>query len=186
MPDSTCEFPGCQRKYYARGLCNPHWQQRYKRGQELKEIRVYEATPEARFWVKVTKTDDCWLWTGAKHELGYGRFRLDAKAKLTVPSHRYAYTLLVGPIPEGMVLDHLCRNPSCVNPSHLEPVTQGENVLRGESIMANNARKTHCKYGHEFTPENTYRVAGHPTYRHCRECSLRKSREQHERKRQGK
>jgi len=110
-----------------------------------------------RFWAK-TRTEDvgyetpCLTWTGAKTTLGYGTIGWQGKK---VYAHRLAYETLVGPIPEGLVIDHLCRNRACVNVNHLEPVTQGVNALRGVGVMALNARKTHCKRGHEFTPENT-------------------------------
>lgn len=87
--------------------------------------------------------------------------------------HRIAYELAVGPIPVGLVIDHLCRNHSCINPEHLEPVTNVENVMRGESAWARNARKTHCKRGHEFTDENTIRRNG---TRSCRQCRSMKGR----------
>lgn len=83
----------------------------------------------SRFWLRVHKTDDCWLWTSTLRR-GYGRFWI-APGRF-VPAHRFAYELLVGPIPEGLELDHLCRNPACVNPAHLDPVTHRENVRRGK------------------------------------------------------
>lgn len=114
---------------------------------------------------KFTVSDGCWEWTGTR-TYGYGRFRLRGKY---VQAHRLMYELLVGPIPDGLQLDHLCRNRACVRPSHLEPVTQRENILRGEGPTANNATKTHCRYGHEFTPENTYQVK--TGGRFCRACA---------------
>ena len=111
------------------------------------------------FWEFVTKTDTCWLWTGPRWG-GYGRYR-------HAQAHRLAYEALVGPIPKGLVIDHLCRVRHCVNPAHMEPVTNVENVMRGLAPSAVNARKTHCIHGHEFTPENT---RPKPKGRECREC----------------
>ena len=125
-----------------------------------------------RFWRLVDKTDTCWLWTGNTWK-GYGQFSIQQtpgvwkKAK----AHCVAYGLIVGPIPDGLQLDHLCRNPSCVNPAHLEPVTNRENGLRGFSVAGIHARKTHCHVGHEFTPENTMRRhVGDFEQRECRAC----------------
>lgn len=121
-----------------------------------------------RFWEKVEKTNTCWIWKGAK-VLGYGFFHvsLNNGVRRSMMAHRYSY-LLKKPIPKGLQLDHLCRNRACVNPDHLEPVSIKENVARGIGITAVNARKTHCKYGHEFTQGNTYvRPNGS---RSCRAC----------------
>lgn len=122
---------------------------------------------EKRFWEKVKKGDVCWTWTGMKISKGYGYFWVDGVMQA---AHRYSYELLAGPIPKGLELDHLCRNPACVNPDHLEPVTHRENSLRGESPAARNARKTHCKHGHPFSGANLYI---HPTtgQRRCRACT---------------
>ncbi|MEU4967832.1 HNH endonuclease signature motif containing protein [Streptomyces smyrnaeus] len=122
--------------------------------------------------------NECWEWTGELSEKGYGRTQ--RKGRYT-GAHRAVYEHLVGPIPEGLVLDHLCRNPPCVNPAHLEPVTNRDNILRGIGVGAINAQKTHCIRGHEFTPENTLRLGpnwpGGPDRRACRTCRRAKNRE---------
>jgi hypothetical protein len=98
----------------------------------------------------------CFVWTGAVDKLGYGRIGMQGKSKL---AHRISYQHFVGEIPQGLELDHLCRNPSCINPSHLEAVTRKVNTDRGlcaETHKKRFAAMTHCKRGHEFTVENTY------------------------------
>jgi hypothetical protein len=131
-----------------------------------------------RFWVKVNKTETCWLWTASCFHDGYGKFYVDGK---TVRAHRTSYELFVGPIPDGLHIDHLCRTPLCVNPAHLEPVTPRENTFR--SPLASPPvllARTHCGYGHEYTPANTYvRPSG---ARLCRECGRLRA----ARKRQGR
>jgi len=103
----------------------------------------------------------CWVWMGTVANNGYGKIGKSV-------AHRIFYEQEFGPVPEGLQLDHLCRNRLCVNPAHLEPVTQRENIMRGTSPTAVNARKTHCIRGHEYTTENTYiRSNG---YRMCRAC----------------
>jgi len=126
-----------------------------------------EETRVRRFWERVHKTDGCWLWTGALNDEGYGAVR--GPNKKNTRAHRFAYEITVGPIPPGLTLDHLCRTRNCVNPAHLEPVTNKENLLRGEGWAAKNARKTHCVHGHEFTPDNIYTIPGR-TWRECRKC----------------
>jgi hypothetical protein len=123
-----------------------------------------------RFWSRVDRTDTCWIWRGGRKPKGYGNFWVDSQH--SVAAHRFAYELLVGPIPPGLHLDHLCRVPWCVNPEHLEPVTVRENLLRGLTIPAANAGKTHCPQGHPYDDANTYRWGGS---RHCRACVAARS-----------
>lgn len=174
---------------------------------------------EAKFWSHVDRGGDgnCWLWTGTLKSNGYASFYAGGgRGASKVYAHRYAYELLVGPIPTGSEIDHLCRTRHCVNPEHLEPVTHAENMRRGEGFAGRNVRKetcpnghpldgvlpnghrfcstcrprrgkgqlikTHCKHGHEFTPENTYLdPAGKG--RACQPCRLRRTRESNERRR---
>lgn len=101
----------------------------------------------------VIQENGCWDWIGSKGSHGYGQ-AWDFDKKTVVLSHRYVYEIEVGPIPEGLTLDHLCRNKSCCNPAHLEPVTMRVNSLRGIGRSAINAAKTHCPKGHQLADDN--------------------------------
>jgi HNH endonuclease len=115
----------------------------------------------------------CWEWQRARQGDGYGHISV---AKRLVRAHRLSYEIFRGPIPDGLTLDHLCRNRACVNPHHLEPVTCRENILRGESPFALRARKTHCPLGHEYTPANTYvSKRGGRDCRLCRAIAAKKA-----------
>ena len=133
-----------------------------------------------RFWAKV-EVGDCWQWTAARNRGGYGVFRIGGRQEgRTFLAHRLAFTSLVEVPPQP--LDHLCKNPACVNPDHLEPVSRRENVRRGAAGAVSGRRqksKTHCPHGHEYTPENT-RI-GHGA-RHCLECGRKRARERYRRK----
>lgn len=151
--NSLCQVEECGRPTRSRGLCGRHYE----------HARVY-GTPDGpttaeRFWSKVNKSQGCWLWTAAVNARGYGKF----KAERYEYAHRYAYRLMVGPIPPDMTLDHLCRTPLCVNPAHLEVVTALENRLRASRAI------THCPHGHQYTAENT--ATGSRGERRCRECN---------------
>lgn len=120
-----------------------------------------------RFWRKVAVSGSCWSWGAGLDVYGYGKFKVRGH---TVKAHRWAYEHLVGPIPDGLVIDHLCRNRACVNPDHLQPVTAEVNIRRGMSPAQVTIRTGICKRGHELTAANTivYRGSGARTCRTCR------------------
>jgi hypothetical protein len=135
--------------------------------------------PEAeRFWSKVDKHGRCWIWTASKDEKGYGYFGLtsvNGKSRV-VRAHRWAWEQENGPVPEGLMLDHVvCDNPSCVNPAHLALTTSAGNTLRStKALAAVNARKTHCSTcGQEY--DTIYIVRGRPK-RYCSPCSRERTR----------
>lgn len=133
---------------------------------------------KVRFWERVDRPSPtaCWTWRGAHIPDGYGQVVVDGRR---VGTHRYAYELLVGPIPDGLQIDHLCRNPGCCNPAHLEPVTRKENIRRGRSSPGLHAQQTHCIYGHPLAGDNL-RIKGRGE-RSCRVCTRRRAREYKER-----
>uniref|UniRef100_A0AAT9JAA2 ORF17 n=1 Tax=Nitrosopumilaceae spindle-shaped virus TaxID=3065433 RepID=A0AAT9JAA2_9VIRU len=106
-----------------------------------------------RFMIKIEQNGNCWQWIASKDPSGYGKFMLNKKL---ISSHRISYELFKGEIPKGLQIDHLCRNRACVNPEHMEVVTQKENLRRGDktNIGRNNRLKTHCPQGHEYIKEN--------------------------------
>lgn len=128
-----------------------------------------------RFYRKIAFPPDrsyCWRWMAFRNPKGgYGRFSF--RGKLWI-AHRFSYEVFCGPIPEGLTLDHLCRRTSCVNPFHLEPVTNAENIRRGTQGW-NMSIKTHCPRGHEYDLLNTY--WSKRGSRHCRACAREKARE---------
>lgn len=132
---------------------------------------------ELRFWSKVQiQHNGCWEWTAGKNEKGYGCFYSPAHANHK--AHRWAYEALVGPIPDHLQIDHLCRNRSCVNPAHLELVTAQENISRG-LVGQYQSKKTHCKQGHPLKPckEYTKKDGSISIHRFCPICQNRCARE---------
>ena len=151
-----CSIEGCEGKSHSKNLCDKH----YRRAlYGITDTTRYERTESERFWEKVDKSGDCWLWTAYVNASGYGVFGLSS-GKLML-AHRYSYTELVGPIPEGLTLDHLCRISLCVRPVHLEPCSSVVNVQRGKVLI------THCPSGHPYDDANTMVYSGR---RYCRAC----------------
>jgi len=171
MAKGTCSVEGCERDADARGWCPMHYARWKRNGDPL--LLASPLSVSDLFWRKVDTNGPipeqrpdlgpCWPWTAGSDRKGYGRvLRRHGRSAL---AHRFAYEEMVGTVPDGRELDHLCFNRLCCNPAHLEPVTHEENLRRGD--MGWRSEQTHCKHGHEFTPENTYLRIGK---RHCRTC----------------
>jgi len=124
-------------------------------------------SPASRFAAKyVVQPNGCWEWVAARNNGGYGKFTISRTGWML--AHRWSYLHYVGPVPDGLQLDHLCRNRACVRPDHLEAVTAQVNLLRGKTVAASNAAKTHCPRGHELAGANLYRRSD--GRRECRAC----------------
>lgn len=163
-----CSVGGCNRKKEARGFCHTHYC-RWRKHSDPMIVKKSKGKAKPlidRFLEKVELTATCWLWKASTKARGYGRLLFDGKG---LPAHRAAYLLFVGPPPDDLVADHLCRNRACVNPWHIEFVSPRTNCIRGISSPAMNARKTHCKNGHPFDENNTN--ARSPNVRRCRACN---------------
>lgn len=156
MGDRRCSVDGCLSPWVAKGLCSMHYQRlRFKGDVGGLHSRV------SPLLARINKTPTCWLWTGAPSNSGYGHYKVGGKA---IKAHRAVYELLVGPIPEGMQLDHLCEVKLCVNPDHLEPVTHQENARRHYD------KSSLCRNGlHPKVPENLHLRGGKLT---CIACDL--------------
>lgn len=160
----TCAIPDCTSKHFGKGWCRKHYERWHRHGDPFALLR--EGTPAKRFWRKVVQDErGCLVWIGGKsNKDGYGCFREDTGS--IAAAHRWAFEQ-VCPIPEGLELDHLCKNRACVNWAHLEPVTHAENVRRG-NVGSHFRGKTHCPQGHPYDAANTY--VNDKGYRACRTC----------------
>lgn len=138
--------------------CDQHWSADMKNDTLIVEL---SASQISKFWTNVAISEGCWKWQSRLSTGGYGRFRVNGKE---LAAHRIAFFAAGNDLVDGFVIDHLCRNRSCVNPEHLESVTQQENVRRGDIYKGSD---THCSRGHEFTPENSILSKSR---RVCREC----------------
>lgn len=179
--DTRCSVDGCERAdKLVRGWCPKHYARWKRHGDPnftLTPQAVYGASLEDRFWCKVNAEGVCWEWTAYRDKKGYGKFQVGNKAR---GAHKVAWELLMGPVPHGLDLDHLCRNPPCVNPDHLEPVTRRENVLRGINAIPGKhhhmAQRTHCVNGHEYTEENSYHRVDRAGHKQCKTCHRERDR----------
>lgn len=167
-----CSVESCERVHYGKGFCSLHYRRWKRNGDPRITRRIFGRDNEATLLkleqrMEVDPSTSCWIWSGAKIPDGYGQVRHQGKPAAV---HRVAYSLLVGPIPEGLTLDHLCRRRDCFNPDHLEPVTAIENTRRGDHKTSHRNRvKTHCKRGHPLAGDNL--VCTSQGKRQCRMCN---------------
>lgn len=162
-----CSVDECTKKVHCKGMCSKHYS-RFVRYGDVHYVKVKQppkgTSLTERFWSKVDKSNECWLWTATYgRKTGYGRFGVGNQ--VVKDAHVVSYELTYGPIPEGLEIDHKCRVRLCVRPDHLEAVTHSENMWRSPLF---NGNKTHCVNGHEYTEENT---AIHHGRRECRRCN---------------
>lgn len=138
MGKRICSIDGCDSSVLARGWCCKHYNRWQKHGDPtVLLIARHDGDVQERFWAKVDKTDSCWNWTATVTSKYYGSYRVDRRR--TVPAHRFAYELAVGPIPDDMEIDHRCHNTRCVNPSHLRLATPSQNCENRRGARSDSA-----------------------------------------------
>lgn len=172
-PPTNCADCGLQwpEQRFARGRCKTCYGRLIKKLRTKGQFTPVETTrplADRLFEKTAAGPGACVIFTGHLNNNGYGTIATGGRHGKQLYAHRAAYTLLVGPIPDGLVLDHLCRVRRCINPHHLEPVTQEENVRRAS------VERTHCPQGHEFTRDNTRQRPGRG--RECRTCNRERAR----------
>lgn len=172
-PDNgrQCEIEGCTGKDFSRGWCQKHYTRWLRHGDPTFSLIAHDLTPIQRFFRDIEIIEGCWIWHGTPGRSGYGFFTPGGSP------HRFAYQHFIGPIPEGFQVDHTCHNldlscrglgtkcphRKCANPDHLDAVTASVNIRRAIG------EPTHCRHGHELTPENT-RIRSYRRTRECRIC----------------
>lgn len=166
MDKANCSVPRCERHAVRRSWCMLHYNRWNRTG--APGPAGFLCPPPGDIWSRIIKAPSgCWLWTSAINEKGYGHFTVGGTKH---SAHRFVYELLVGPIPEGLVIDHLCRVRNCVNPVHMQPVTNLENLARGIGPNARAIRENTCLKGHPLVGENVYIRPSRPGSRICRIC----------------
>jgi hypothetical protein len=194
---AVCSIPGCEGLVHGRGWCGQHYARWRRYGDPLKILTKRGMSLEERVWGSIEKTPECWRWTGTIVG-GYGT--ISVKGTGSVRAYRLVYEMLVGPIPPGYEVDHLCHvaeecqldedcpHRACVRPDHLAAVPPRQNNLRSGSAAAQNAAKTHCPKGHPLSGENvrfTRRKNGGRT-RICRACTSERKRLDYARRREAR
>lgn len=177
-----CTVEGCFKPPVSRGWCAMHYTRWLRHGDPLK---LKPLTAIQKFWRDTVRTDGCWFWVGSITKGGYG-LTARGRGRGNQMAHRFAYELLVGPIPEGLEVDHLCNNPRCVRPEHLEPVTPEENMRR--SVERRNLFwRTRCPQGHTTTGPESYYIYEKKNGRKqhvCKQCASDRQRSYKRRKRE--
>lgn len=177
-----CKIDDCEGTSKARGWCNRHWYRWYRYG-DTEFVKHIKNDDEKRFWSFVNKTEKCWEWIGYKDIRGYGQVSFKGQI---VTAHRMAWQLLVGKLPDykktKMTIDHLCKNTSCVNPSHMEIVSSRENTFRSNNICMQNKAKKYCVNGHKLSGRNlatTKASSKRGISRVCKECAAIRNKKYH-------
>ena len=188
LRDVECSVDGCDSPAFCRSWCRKHYTRWYETGSLELGVRTGDRSHlrkplSERFWKYVDVSPSHWWWTGTKTKLGYGMI-WDYNLGRSVMAHRASWELAHGEqIPDFLVIDHLCRQPSCVNPDHLEVVTFGINTERGMAPVLGGTRqrsKTHCPQGHPYSEENTY-LYKNGRKRVCRTCAIERTQARRER-----